>query len=364
MLLEIFLTTVANIAITTVVSYIFVQFIPKQRPFNLPAWKKASIILISGITTFVLMSFSVDLPQEVKIDLRFNVLILLFYYFGPEISIPTIFLTAVLRLSWGISDAAIYTFLLYIVLGAIMPFVTKWLSRRFTNYATVLLLNVMYIIGHTSSLFFIYHDLKRILFISSLNLLISSVCLVLVVAFIEDMIANVQRYIEEVNRAKVDYLTGLYNKREFSSQWKEIEKNQNILQTAFLILDIDHFKCVNDQYGHMNGDLVLQQVANLLHVQGVEDKNIYRVGGEEFCIVLNNISCTKQKRLAEEIRLTVEKHPFALENHRTIYLTISIGIASLSKEKDMKNLYRLADQALYKAKENGRNQVVALELDE
>lgn len=364
MVLEIFLNTIANIAITTVVSYLFIQFIPKQRPYSLPWWKKISIILVSCLTVFVLMSFSLELREQVKIDLRFNVLILLLYYFGSGIYIPTLLLTGLIRLSWGFSDAAIYTFVVYIVLGILLPIINKKLSQNLNNYGTGLLLNTVYIVCHSLSLAIIYQNFQEALPIAFFNFMITSICLVLDMAFIEDMRKNVERYINEKNRAKIDYLTGLHNKREFSRQWSEIENNQEILETAFLMLDIDHFKGINDQHGHMNGDTVLHQLAKLLHIQGIEQQHIYRVGGEEFCIILTNFSCAEQKKIAEEIRTTVEQHPFVLENRHTIYLTVSIGLASSNKEKDMKNLYRLADQALYTAKENGRNQVVALDFEE
>lgn len=364
MVTDILLSTIANIAISTLVSYLVVQIIPKKRVYTLTVWQQCIIILISCVTTFVLMSFSVDLPQHVKIDLRYNVLILLLYYFGPVISIPTTFLTAVLRLSWGIYEAAIFTFILYIALGVTLPMINKWLAKHFNSYLTVLILNTIYTIASSINLFNIYDELQRVFLISLSNFLISSVCLIFEVMFIEDMLTNVQRFLDEKERAQRDYLTGLYNRCIFSQQWQLIQEDPEVVQTAVLMLDIDYFKCINDQYGHVNGDLVLRQVAELLLQHSSDPQHVYRVGGEEFCILLNNLSCAEQQQIAEDIRKTVEEKPFMLENFHTIHLTVSIGLASSANEKDMKNLYRLADQALYQAKEQGRNQLIVRDLDE
>lgn len=360
MITDILLKSLANIAIITLVAYLFIKMIPRKRVYTLTIGRKITMILISSLTTFVLMSFAVELPLDVKLDMRFNVLLLLLYYIGPAAFLPTTFLTAVLRLSWGVNDAAFYTFLLYLALGVCLPFINFWLSKYLKSYGTVLVLNAVYICSHTISIYFLYHDIDQTLWIGLINFLFSSTCLILVMFFIEDMRQNIRLYLDEVERAKNDFLTGLYNKREFSRRWDKIEQNQHIHQTAILMLDIDHFKCINDQYGHSNGDLILQQVADVLQIHSIHSRDLYRVGGEEFCILLNNVTLEDQRQTAEEIRTAIEQKAFRLENYQTIQLTVSIGLASLSQEKNMKKLYRLADKALYKAKEYGRNRVVVM----
>ncbi|MGE7367397.1 GGDEF domain-containing protein [Desemzia incerta] len=364
MLIRDLMNAIANIAILTLVSYIIIKIIPKKRTYVLSVWQKIFIICIASITSFVLMSFSVNLPEQVKIDMRYNAMILLLYYIGPSVFVPANIITVILRFSWGISDAAVYTLMLYITLSILMPLINKKVSTRFNSYASGLILNAFYVIGHTISLYFVYYDWKQTIVISLFNFLFSSCCLMLNIMFIEDMRVNIQQYLEKIEQAKSDYLTGLYNKQEFSSCWKKIENDPTVTNTAFLMLDIDHFKYINDQYGHLNGDLVLRQSADLLHVKGIEHEQIYRVGGEEFCIVLKNTSFSKQMAIAEEIRQMIETKPFILENHQTIHVTVSIGMATSCKAKDMKNLYRLADRALYQAKERGRNQLVVLDLAE
>lgn len=364
MLLSVLLNVIANIAILTLVSYIYIKIIPKKKKYSLTRQQKIVLILLASMTSFILMSFSVDLPQHVKIDMRYNAMILLLYYIGSDVFVPASILTAVLRLTWGISDAAVYTLVFYIFLSMTMLILNKRVSKRFNSYATGLTLNTYYVIGHSIVLYFIYYDWKQTIAVFVFNFLFTSICLMLNMMFIEDMRANIRRYLDEIERSKSDYLTGLYNKRVFSHYWTEIENDPTVTHTAFLMIDIDHFKCINDQYGHLNGDVVLRQVADLLHMQGIEHEQIYRVGGEEFCVVLKNKSFPEQMALAEKIRQTVETKSFTLENHQTIHLTVSIGMGTSYKVKDMKNLYRLADRALYQAKERGRNQLVVLDLAE
>lgn len=364
MLLNDLLNVVANIAILTLVSYIYIKMIPKKKSYSLTRRQKIALIFLASMTSFILMSFSVDLPQQVKIDMRYNAMILLLYYIGPDVFVPASILTAVLRLTWGISDASVYTFLFYLVLSVTMLVLNKKASERFNSYTTGLILNTYYVIGHAIVLYFIYYDWKQTIAVSVFNFIFTSICLMVNMMFIEDMRADVQRYLDEIERAKSDYLTGLYNRREFSSYWRKIENDKKITHVALLTLDIDHFKCINDQYGHLNGDMILRQVASLLHVEDIEHEQIYRVGGEEFCIVLKNKSFSQQMAIAEKIRQTVENNPFKLENHQTIHLTVSVGMATSYKVKDMKNLYRLADRALYQAKERGRNRLVVLDLAE
>ena len=364
MLLRVLLNIVANIAILTLVSYIYIKITPKKKKYSLTNRQKVVFILLASTTSLILMSFSVDLPQQVKIDMRYNVMILLLYYFGPDVFVPASILTGVLRLTWGISTAAVYTLLFYMVLSVIMLILNKSVSERFNSYATGLILNTCYVIGHAIVLYLIYYDWKQTIAVAVLNFLFTSICLMVNMMFIEDMRADVRRYLDEIERAKSDYLTGLYNKREFSYYWTEIENDPTVTHTAFLMLDIDHFKFINDQYGHLNGDLILRQIADLLHVKGIAHEHIYRVGGEEFCIVLKNKSFSEQMAIGEKIRQTIETKPFTLENHQTIHVTVSIGMGTSYKVKDMKNQYRLADRALYQAKERGRNQLVVLDLAE
>ncbi len=164
----------------------------------------------------------------------------------------------------------------------------------------------------------------------------------------------------ELNQlAMKDDLTGLNNRRsiltEYQLAYDTSQKTHSPL--SVLMLDIDHFKQVNDQHGHQLGDLVLKEFANTLH-QTLRDSDLSgRYGGEEFIIVLNNGE-KAALHVAERIRLAVESLQF--QGQEPFQISVSIGIAerNLNQPDDSQHLIRLADDALYQAKENGRNQVI------
>lgn len=363
MLSSILLDIIANISILTTVSYVFVKLIPKEKIYTLNIKQKLLMIGLSSITSFILMLFSVDLPEEVIMDFRHVILIFLVYYFGPSVSVPTAFLMAALRLFWGINTTSIRTAIMYVVLGLVLPIVCKRLTKQLNKYAVLLLLNAVCVSTITINLFFLYDDFLLSALICLGLLILSSIVTITVTAFIEDLIKNLHLYLKEQEYAKMDYLTGLYNMREFNKKWKMIQADNSIATTAFAMLDIDHFKWINDTYGHANGNFILRQLATILKIGAPDNELVYRVGGEEFCLILNDLTYAEQKTIAENIRASVADKEFLLENGAGIHITISIGLAASSQQKDMKKLFRLADRCLYMAKDQGRNKVIGATME-
>jgi diguanylate cyclase (GGDEF)-like protein len=119
------------------------------------------------------------------------------------------------------------------------------------------------------------------------------------------------------------------------------------------MIDLDHFKQVNDSYGHLNGDAVLAELATLLTAAARESDVCARYGGEEFGIILHETTETGARTLAERIRAKVAAATFP----GGLKLTISIGVAATAEPALFTSLMERADQALYAAKQNGRNQV-------
>lgn len=170
-------------------------------------------------------------------------------------------------------------------------------------------------------------------------------------------------YLQQIkNYAERDFLTQLYNRRYFfqqANQWyQDAEQQQQSLMIA--TFDIDHFKHVNDSYGHDAGDAALIHFANILQ-RGANQPNqlIARFGGEEFCLLQKETDTTHFKQLLEQIRISLMNTPFMFESKK-ISLTTSIG-ATITQEfsyaGSLANLLTLADQKLYKAKHNGRNRL-------
>lgn len=161
--------------------------------------------------------------------------------------------------------------------------------------------------------------------------------------------------------SNTDHLTGLFNRRFLmESLDKEVQRaRRKDGQVALLLLDIDHFKRVNDTHGHLQGDVVLQKVA--IHIQ--KELRSYdvaaRYGGEEFVAVLPDTSLKEAYNVADRIRLSVQGMRFA-GSLSAEQVTVSLGIAIFPSPffDDIDGLLRAADEALYKAKEGGRNRVV------
>lgn len=157
-----------------------------------------------------------------------------------------------------------------------------------------------------------------------------------------------------------DTLTRLLNRKFLPSVMnREIKMAQTRHNSfALLLLDLDHFKRVNDSYGHDAGDHVLQQVATLLLGSVRNGDFVFRYGGEELLVMLVEVTKESALRLADVIRQKVEDTPITIGHGRQVRVTASIGVAQYSGHPDHQYLIKKADQAMYKAKQQGRNQVV------
>ena len=158
-----------------------------------------------------------------------------------------------------------------------------------------------------------------------------------------------------------DKLTGLFNKRGYD------EKSELLLNWAakgkrklsLLVLDVDRFKTFNDSYGHAEGDRALQGLSQSIR-ESIRDRDVAcRYGGEEFAVILPGSSEKDACLIAERLRKNVASRSFVLKDGREVGCTVSIGVASLEKSDDQVTLFERADEAMYKAKENGRNRVIS-----
>jgi diguanylate cyclase (GGDEF)-like protein len=171
------------------------------------------------------------------------------------------------------------------------------------------------------------------------------------------------RLIERLRNLSIrDGLTELYNHRHImETVGAEFERACRYgSPMSLMMLDIDHFKRVNDQHGHQTGDVVLRDVARLLTGALRSVDAVGRYGGEEFLVVLPHTGYDETRRTAERLRRLVGDHAFR-SSDKDLCVTISVGVASYPHGDDVRSasdLLRVADQALYRAKEGGRNRVV------
>ncbi|TNF35206.1 MAG: GGDEF domain-containing protein [Deltaproteobacteria bacterium] len=169
-------------------------------------------------------------------------------------------------------------------------------------------------------------------------------------------------YHEEIYRMTIeDGLTQLFNKAYFHEALdREFRRSQRYHRPLSLVmLDIDHFKRVNDDYGHLVGDHVIKEVAGILRSRARSLETVARYGGEEFGLILPETEVTGAAILAEVLRGLVDEHPFEIDDG-TLHVTVSLGVAEYDPEmKHPDELVALADSRLYLAKEGGRNRVVS-----
>lgn len=172
-----------------------------------------------------------------------------------------------------------------------------------------------------------------------------------------EALENIQTITNSANR---DFLTGLHNRRYFFSNvlgyFEDALKNSQ--QFAIAMIDIDHFKKINDTYGHDTGDKAIINLADILRTRTSKDDIVARFGGEEFCVLLKNISPQNALSVFEDMREIVEKSSTYSEKGEEIRYTISIGV-STHEETTLEEMVNEADMLLYNAKQNGRNRVVS-----
>jgi two-component system cell cycle response regulator len=158
--------------------------------------------------------------------------------------------------------------------------------------------------------------------------------------------------------AVTDGLTNLSNRKHFDTQLaEEIQRaHRHSRELSILMLDIDHFKTINDVHGHLAGDRVIAGLAHLLRQRLRSDDKLGRYGGEEFCAILPETGLEPAATIAETLRTMVATHPFPIDTQR-LTVTVSIGAAALQPHMQSSDIYRAADEMLYRAKSEGRNKV-------
>src|SRR5262252_2145221 len=156
-----------------------------------------------------------------------------------------------------------------------------------------------------------------------------------------------------------DGLTMVYNKRTFETTLeREVSRSNRYRRALSLVLfDLDHFKKINDERGHLAGDAILRQFAGVVKQNVRREDTVGRVGGEEFALLLPEVAIQPARGVAEKIRALIERFSFRFEEH-VIRVTSSFGVATLAEAMTPPELYGAADERLYAAKEAGRNRVM------
>ena len=203
-------------------------------------------------------------------------------------------------------------------------------------------------------------DVIPIILMFSLNSLVSFVSIVMFTFFYTKR-ANLREH-DLSRRADFDELTSLYNRHSLHFICDNAKKYALSHNKPFsvAIIDIDHFKDINDKYGHNAGDEVLKEFANILRASSVKGILSGRWGGEEFLLIAPyTIDYFEFVTILEKLRMKVEEKKFAIDDEQKINITISIGSHIIDTNMSTEEAVDLADKNLYEAKESGRNKVVS-----
>jgi diguanylate cyclase (GGDEF)-like protein len=160
------------------------------------------------------------------------------------------------------------------------------------------------------------------------------------------------------HQAMVDTLTGVHNRRWMNEAFPRVLHRCAIdnVHSAIMVIDVDHFKRVNDTHGHLVGDVALKIMANVMSANLRPHDLLVRYGGEEFAILLPDTKIEEARSIAERLRTMVAAHE--IRNGEAVFrITVSIGIAAATKDGKLEDLFGEADRALYRAKESGRNRI-------
>jgi diguanylate cyclase (GGDEF)-like protein len=168
-----------------------------------------------------------------------------------------------------------------------------------------------------------------------------------------NLMLKLQQGLEQ--HAIIDPLTGVYNRRRFDSDMERAIalRCESDIPSSLLHIDIDHFKAINDELGHAAGDLVLRDVVAIVRETIRQSDSLFRLGGEEFAVLMPIANSELAEKVAERVRAAVSNANL-LDNRR---VTISIGFDEFNLREDRSNLLHRCDVALYRAKDLGRNRV-------
>jgi diguanylate cyclase (GGDEF)-like protein len=180
--------------------------------------------------------------------------------------------------------------------------------------------------------------------------------------YIKDISALKQREEKLVFEALHDPLTGLANRRFMQSRLKQaINRARRSYPSSLLLIDLDHFKEINDRYGHDAGDRVLVTVAKILQEGRRDYDSVFRTGGDEFAILVDGATIGEAQVVAERIRAAVASREFEAMGSNDGKLSLSIGGVMVDAALSGDEIIKLADEAMYRAKQAGRNRVVMAE---
>ena len=349
-------SSLSNIAIIFVMHLFINLLIVNKEKLIQPVFFPIGMIVITSAAVISIMYFPLYFG-EFRFDLRLIPLIILGFKWGWKYVIPTLILVSFWRL--GIGGVGTIP---GIIFGMVLPvFVSlvfhHWKKAKLTIPTIIYLVTASWFVSDVPIIFILPDGLSiftEYAFFRYISLLFTTLILTFFIMNAEkelDLKEQLRFYAEH------DSLTGLYNVRRFEKMVKSVATENK--KEYIAMLDIDHFKKINDTFGHISGDMILRKFSEILLQHAMENKQaiVGRYGGEEFIMYVKGDSEEEIHNFAESLRNKVEKRKFQTKEATAIHITVSIGIAKLDSENNLFKTVALADRALYEAKNSGRNKV-------
>jgi len=353
-----------NICIMIALLFAYLQVRWNKMEMNLP---RKTVLVIDGIAGGILgnivMFYSIQVTSQTIVDLRHIPVLILFLFIGLKPAIISSLFIIAGRFLYGFNYSSLAAFVIMLALITGFYFIRqRWGSEdHIFKTAIYMLLFANVIFSITISI--LLQDWETLKLLLPIYWILSSLGGSLAVYLVNYLRTSHYLFKTYEKQSSIDHLTGLNNVRQFDALWNRTLNGavENKERLSLLMVDVDHFKHVNDTYGHPAGDMVLHQLGQILKNKTRSFDIVSRNGGEEFSVILPDCPNARAFEIAERIRLAVKDHPFPISNKETIYITVSIGVSTYpEKVAKAEQIIKLADQSLYKAKQTGRNRTVSL----
>ncbi len=344
------------------ISIIYIYYIKTEININSKRVFKLFLGFIYGVLGILLMIFSVNVGDNVLVDYRYLPLMLSYFSCGLTSGILTFFMIFTGRLLLhGINFTSTVGILGLITVILLCIVVNSLVNSR--EKLWLISLGASLLVAETLHFILIEDaDIRLTIIVThSLSYIILGIFTYLYTNKLQLLGQSYRKYRSESSH---DFLTGLNNVRSFDTLYNRAKNNaiENDLPLCLLAIDIDFFKKVNDTYGHLEGDIVLQELGSILKNSCRSTDIVSRNGGEEFSVILNDCLPDIGMEIAEKIRINVASTPILLSDGKEISITVSVGIACFPDYvREINDIREKADIALYEAKRTGRNKCVLFE---
>ncbi|RUL51648.1 GGDEF domain-containing protein [Lysinibacillus antri] len=350
-----FQSILSNLAIILLTHLIMSMLMHYRKRITSFTYHTLSIILVS--CSIIAMFYLPIRFGDFWLDMRFIPLVFFAYFHGWKIAISSLIIAGFWRFLMG-GDGMVPGILFGMIGPTLLALAFHSRANIESNYLEKLSLLIgCWLICDIPIIFAMPNGLevfKDIAFIRSISFIITGIIWYI---FIMQNRQLKYLYDELEKQAGEDPLTKLLNKRKFfdvvTDKVKSLKPNHYIA-----MVDIDHFKNINDTYGHLIGDKILIDVAHILKDYETKFIQVGRYGGEEFIIYIGNTTNEDAKKLIEQIHKKIKEHEFIIDEYQHIKITASIGLASLEDNSTLLHTVNKADINLYRAKQSGRNRFV------